>query len=162
MHLIVHGRLVREVVRVLRRSARAAKVQDPAKDQNQQEGQSLLKQMQSWVGLLRAALLLLLVEASVAEVISPCVAWSAEEDVAPAEEGLEDIVRVELLLVEVIPLLEVLLCAMLIIDALFLRIVQASERCAYLLEGIRGVWSSVLVRVKLKRKLLVGTLDLVL
>jgi hypothetical protein len=101
-------------------------------------------------------------ETSVPEMVSPCVAWTPEEDVPAPEEGLKEIVRIKLLLVEVIPLLEVFLCAMLIIDALLFRVVETRKCCAYLLEGIGGIRSSILIRVELKCKLLVGSLDLIL
>ena len=119
--------------------------------------------MNTWVLLLGATLLLLLVETtSVTEMVSSCVAWTAEEDVPTAEKGLEEVVRVKLFLIEVIPLLEVFLCTMLIEDALLVWVVQACKGCAYLLEGICGVGCPILIRVELESKFLVGTLDLVL
>ena len=78
-----------------------------------------------------------------------------------SEESPENIIGIKLVLSElvVIPSPEVILCTMLIINPSLVGIAQAGESCAYLLEGVSGVGSTILVRVKFQSELLVCFLD---
>lgn len=86
----------------------------------------------------------------------------AKEDISAtsAEEHSEDIIRIELVFSEVllIPLLEALLRAMLIVDLSLLGVVETSECGTYLLESIRGIGCPILVWMKLESKLLIRLL----
>ena len=60
----------------------------------------------------------------------------SEKDIAASEECLEDIIGIELLLIEVVPLLEVLLSSMLIINPFLLWVAKTGKGSADLFESI--------------------------
>lgn len=94
--------------------------------------------------------------------VSPSAAMAcaaAEEHLCttPAEEHVEDVVRVKLLLVEsillLISLLEILLCSMLVVEAALVRLAQTGVRGVDLLEGIVRLGCVVLIRMEPQGKL---------
>ena len=83
---------------------------------------------------------------------------------APAKEHSEYVVRVELILPEVllVPLVETLLRAMLIVDSPLFFVVETGESLAYLFEGVCRIRSAVLIRMEFQGKLFVSFLNLIL
>ncbi len=60
----------------------------------------------------------------------------SEEDIAASEECLEEIIGIKLLLIEVVPLLEILLSSMLIINPFLLWVAKTGKGSADLFESI--------------------------
>ena len=168
MHLIVGIHRVRKVESVFRhaRCSGAAKIKYSAKQQNENEWHDLLKHPHAWVLRLSALPLMLLLMSHIIVMVSPLLvsAWEKHLSTPSAKEHSEDVIRVELILSEllVIPLSEVIFRPMLIVDLALLRIVQASKRGTDLLEGIGGLWRSILIWVELQGKLLIGLFQFVL
>jgi hypothetical protein len=77
-----------------------------------------------------------------------------------SKKHIKEVIRVEICILLLVTLLIIFLSSMLIIDSSLVRIIQASESCADLFESISGIWSSILVRMKLESKFFVRLLYL--
>lgn len=83
---------------------------------------------------------------------------------ATSEKHAEYVISVELVLIELIgiALLEIFLCAMLIIDPSLIWVAQTGEGRTDLFEGFTGVRRSVFVWMELESKFFIRFLDLIL
>jgi hypothetical protein len=124
----------------------------------------LLEESHHWVcwpllspSLLPAALAIdVLTIETIATIEEHARSWSSKKH-------SKDVVVVELILPKLltVSLIEILLCSMFIIDLSLFWITKASICSTYLLEGVRGIRSSVLVWVKLDGKLFISLLNLI-